>query len=56
MTDMREPKLVAKIGKQLKRFHQLDVPGSKEPQLWSDIFKFFEKGPLFILFFIVIHG
>lgn len=48
MADMREPKLVPKIGKQLKRFHQLEIPGSKDPQLWNDISKFFEKGPLFI--------
>ncbi|XP_054807569.1 probable ethanolamine kinase [Prosopis cineraria] len=42
-SDMREPKLMAKIAKQLKRFHQLEVPGSKEPQLWNDIFKFFKQ-------------
>ncbi|KAK4265230.1 hypothetical protein QN277_026310 [Acacia crassicarpa] len=41
--DMREPKLVAKIAKEMKRFHQLEVPGSKEAQLWNDIFKFFKK-------------
>lgn len=34
---------MAKIAKQLKRFHQLEVPGSKEPQLWNDIFKFFKQ-------------
>ncbi|KAF7838689.1 putative ethanolamine kinase [Senna tora] len=49
MADMREPKLVAKIAKQMKRFHQLEVSGSKEPQLWNDMFKFFEKGPSLIL-------
>ncbi|XP_028781392.1 probable ethanolamine kinase [Neltuma alba] len=42
-SEMREPKLVAKIAKQVKRFHQLEVPGSKEPQLWNDIFKFFNQ-------------
>lgn len=45
VADMREPKLVPKIAKEMKRFHQLEVPGSKEPQLWNDIFKFFERGP-----------
>ncbi|XP_061374829.1 probable ethanolamine kinase isoform X1 [Gastrolobium bilobum] len=42
-SDMREPKLAAKIAKQLKRFHHVEIPGSKEPQLWNDIWKFFEK-------------
>ncbi|XVF34692.1 hypothetical protein REPUB_Repub18cG0080800 [Reevesia pubescens] len=42
-SDMRQPKLVAEIAKQLRRFHQVEIPGSKEPQLWVDIFKFFEK-------------
>lgn len=41
--DMRKPKLVAEIAKQLHKFHQVEIPGSKEPQLWNDIFKFFEK-------------
>ncbi|KAJ4708292.1 Choline/Ethanolamine kinase [Melia azedarach] len=41
--DMRNPKLAAEIAKQLHRFHQVEVPGSKEPQLWNDISKFFEK-------------
>lgn len=41
--DMRKPKLAAEIAKQLRRFHQVEIPGSKEPQLWIDIFKFFEK-------------
>ncbi|KEH37939.1 putative ethanolamine kinase [Medicago truncatula] len=42
-SDMREPKLVAKIAKQLQKFHGVEIPGSKEPQLWNDIWKFFEK-------------
>lgn len=42
-SDMRKPKLAAEIAKQLNSFHQVDVPGSKEPQLWNDIFKFFKK-------------
>ncbi|XP_022755119.1 probable ethanolamine kinase isoform X1 [Durio zibethinus] len=42
-SDMRKPKLVAEIAKQLHRFHEVEIPGSKEPQLWVDIFKFFEK-------------
>ncbi|CAJ2642100.1 unnamed protein product [Trifolium pratense] len=42
-SDMRDPKLVAKIAKQLRRFHHVEIPGSKEPQLWNDIWKFYEK-------------
>lgn len=43
---MRNAKLAAKIAKELRRFHQVEIPGSKEPQLWIDMFKFFEKGIL----------
>ncbi|KAM0974501.1 hypothetical protein FF1_017700 [Malus domestica] len=42
-SDMRNPKLAADIAKELRRFHQVEIPGSKEPQLWIDMFKFFEK-------------
>lgn len=45
---MRNPKLAAEIAKQLRRFHQVEIPGSKEPQLWNDVSKFFEKGLLLI--------
>ncbi|KAM7268790.1 hypothetical protein ACFE04_010956 [Oxalis oulophora] len=41
--DMRVPKLAAEIAKQLHKFHQVDIPGSKEPQLWIDVLKFYEK-------------
>ncbi|KAG4136125.1 hypothetical protein ERO13_D08G259800v2 [Gossypium hirsutum] len=43
LADMRKPKLAAEIAKQLRRFHQVEIPGPKEPQLWVDMFKFFEK-------------
>ncbi|KVI01299.1 probable ethanolamine kinase isoform X1 [Cynara cardunculus var. scolymus] len=42
-SDMRKPNLAAEIAKQLNRFHQVDIPGSREPQLWNDILKFFES-------------
>ncbi|KAL6974242.1 ethanolamine kinase [Sarracenia purpurea var. burkii] len=42
-SDMRKPKLIAEIAKELRRFHHVEIPGSKEPQLWNDIFKFFQK-------------
>lgn len=41
---MRKPKLAAQIAKELHRFHQVEIAGSREPQLWNDIFKFYEKG------------
>lgn len=56
---MRNPKLAAEIAKQLCRFHQVEIPGSKEPQLWNDLLKFFEKGFLLLYFqlpiFDVLH-
>ncbi|GJT37566.1 probable ethanolamine kinase [Tanacetum coccineum] len=42
--DFKKPKLAAKIAKQLFRFHQVEIPGSREPQLWNDIFKFYGRG------------
>ncbi|KAH6833645.1 Protein kinase superfamily protein [Perilla frutescens var. hirtella] len=41
--DMRKPKLVAEIAKQLRRFHEVEIPFSREPQLWNDITKFFTR-------------
>ncbi|XP_021310093.1 probable ethanolamine kinase isoform X2 [Sorghum bicolor] len=41
--DMRDPKIAAEIAKELHKFHQVDIPGSKQPQLWNDIFKFLKK-------------
>ncbi|KAH7546416.1 hypothetical protein FEM48_Zijuj01G0198600 [Ziziphus jujuba var. spinosa] len=41
--DMRKPKLAAEIAKELRKFHEVDVPISKEPQLWIDMFNFYEK-------------
>ncbi|KAJ4958289.1 hypothetical protein NE237_025400 [Protea cynaroides] len=42
-SDMRKPKLAAEIARQLCKFHQVQIPGSQEPQLWNDIFKFLEQ-------------
>ncbi|CAK7343260.1 unnamed protein product [Dovyalis caffra] len=44
--DMRDPKLAAEIAKQLHEFHKVDIPGSKEPQLWNEIFKFYENASI----------
>ncbi|OWM71733.1 hypothetical protein CDL15_Pgr005921 [Punica granatum] len=41
--DMKNPELAAEIAKELHRFHQVEISGSKEPQLWNDIFKFYER-------------
>ncbi|CAI0431331.1 unnamed protein product [Linum tenue] len=43
---MRVPKLAAKIAKELCRFHAVEIPGSKEPQLWNEISKFYESGTM----------
>lgn len=48
--DMRQPKIAAEIAKELGKFHKVNIPGPKEPQLWVDILKFFEKG--FLFFFL----
>ena len=53
---MREPRIAAEIAKQLHKFHQLDIPGSKEPQLWNDVFKFLKKGTLLTCFRHFILG
>ncbi|KAG8050109.1 hypothetical protein GUJ93_ZPchr0009g520 [Zizania palustris] len=45
-SDMKEPRIAAEIAKELHRFHQVDIPGSKEPQLWDDISKFLKKGSI----------
>ncbi|CAA0821071.1 Probable ethanolamine kinase [Striga hermonthica] len=42
-SDMRQPKLVAEIAKQLRKFHGVEIPSSREPQLWKDIQKFFDR-------------
>ncbi|XP_060175643.1 probable ethanolamine kinase isoform X2 [Lycium barbarum] len=42
-SDLRNPKLAAEIAKQLRKFHQVEIPGSKEPQVWNDVLKFFTK-------------
>ncbi|XP_047956176.1 probable ethanolamine kinase [Salvia hispanica] len=42
-SDMRKPKLMVEIAKQLRRFHEVEIPGSREPQLWNDISKFFSR-------------
>ncbi|GJM98714.1 hypothetical protein PR202_ga15745 [Eleusine coracana subsp. coracana] len=45
-SDMKEPKIAATIAKELHKFHQIDIPGLKEPELWNDIFKFLKKASL----------
>lgn len=47
---MRQPKIAAEIAKELGKFHKVNIPGPKEPQLWVDILKFFEKGFFFFFF------
>nr|CAD1826054.1 unnamed protein product [Ananas comosus var. bracteatus] len=42
-SDMSNPKIAAAIARELRKFHQVDIPGSKESQLWNDIFKFLKQ-------------
>ncbi|CAI0410613.1 unnamed protein product [Linum tenue] len=44
--DLRVPNLAAAIANQLRRFHAVEIPGSKEPQLWNDIFKLYENASI----------
>lgn len=53
---MRKPKLAAEIAKQLHKFHQVEIPGPKEPQLWNEIFKFFRKGTFSLILFDVAES
>jgi ethanolamine kinase len=41
---MAKLELAAPIAADVQRLHGLDIPGSKEPQNWHDIFKFINKG------------
>uniref|UniRef100_A0A0C9S398 TSA: Wollemia nobilis Ref_Wollemi_Transcript_15443_1477 transcribed RNA sequence n=1 Tax=Wollemia nobilis TaxID=56998 RepID=A0A0C9S398_9CONI len=34
-SDLRDPKTSTRIAAKLREFHDLDVPGSREPQLWK---------------------
>ncbi|KAK1311643.1 hypothetical protein QJS10_CPA07g00704 [Acorus calamus] len=45
-SDMSKHKLAAKIARQLHKFHKVEVPVSREPQLWKDIFKFLERASI----------
>lgn len=42
--DMGKPELAKLIAVEVRRLHGLEIPGSKEPQLWQDIYKFSDKG------------
>ncbi|CAM6087517.1 unnamed protein product [Calypogeia fissa] len=41
--ELSKPRLAAHIAKELRRFHEAEVPGSREPQLWVDIGKFTDE-------------
>lgn len=41
---MAKPELAKLIAAEVRRLHGLEIPGSKEPQLWHDIYKFIDKG------------
>ncbi|CAI0629182.1 unnamed protein product [Linum tenue] len=52
LPDTRVPKLAVEIAKELRRFHAVEIPRSKEPQLWNEIFKFFETEKLYLIDFV----
>ncbi|CAK9228105.1 unnamed protein product [Sphagnum troendelagicum] len=41
--DMPKTELVPLIAAEVRRLHELDIPGSKQPQLWHDIYKFIDR-------------
>jgi ethanolamine kinase len=41
---MAKLEVAAPIAAEVQRLHGLDIPGTKEPQVWHDIFKFINKG------------
>lgn len=41
--EMSSPRMAAHIAKEVRRLHEVDVPGSKDPELWTDISKFLDK-------------
>lgn len=41
---MAKPELAVLIAAEVRRLHDLEIPGPKDPQLWVDIHKFIEKG------------
>lgn len=41
--DLAKPELAKLIAAEVRRLHGLEIPGSKEPQLWHDIYKFIDK-------------
>ncbi|KAG6513311.1 hypothetical protein ZIOFF_023635 [Zingiber officinale] len=42
-SDMSNTEIASEIARQLHKFHKVAVPGSTEPQLWNDLFRFLEK-------------
>jgi ethanolamine kinase len=40
---MPKTELVPLIAAEVRRLHELDIPGSKQPQLWHDIYKFIDR-------------
>jgi ethanolamine kinase len=41
---MAKLELAAPIAAEVQRLHGFNIPGSKQPQVWHDIFKFINKG------------
>ncbi|KAG0553684.1 hypothetical protein M758_12G030800 [Ceratodon purpureus] len=41
--EMAKPEMAKLIAMEVRRLHELEVPGSKEPQLWHDLYKFIDR-------------
>ena len=46
VADMGKPELAKLTAVEVRRLHELEIPGSQEPLLWQDIYKFIDKGIL----------
>ncbi|KAG0553683.1 hypothetical protein M758_12G030800 [Ceratodon purpureus] len=47
--EMAKPEMAKLIAMEVRRLHELEVPGSKEPQLWHDLYKFIDRGEFLLL-------
>ena len=54
LADLAKPELAVLIAAEVRRLHDLEIPGPKDPQLWVDIHKFIEKGVDTCLLFYLI--
>lgn len=56
VADMGKPELAKLTAVEVRRLHELEIPGSQEPLLWQDIYKFIDKGILLGSSFFARNG